>query len=144
YRAHKFVLRNRLPVSLTAAVLLLAAAGVAAVVRQERIAERRFQQGRRLANSVMYELHDGVASLPGSTEVRRLLITRALEYLHALAQEAGNNTALQLELAAAYARVAAVLGNPSISNLGDPDGALANYGQARSILETVIAREPSH
>jgi tetratricopeptide (TPR) repeat protein len=143
YQVGKFVRRNRLAVTLSAAALVLITAGVLAIVRQERIAERRFQQVRKLANSVIYELHDGIATLPGSTEVRRLLIARATEYLHALSQEAAGDTALQTELAMAYARVANVQGNPGWANLGDSPAALGTYAKAKSILEAVVAREPS-
>src|SRR5690242_17348425 len=67
YRVRKFVARHRMAAGISAAALLLAGAGVTAIVRQERIAERRFQQVRKLADSVIYELHDGIATLPGST-----------------------------------------------------------------------------
>lgn len=57
--------------------------------RQERDkAEHRFNQVRKLANSVVFELHDSIENLPGSTPARELLVGRALEYLDSLADEA--------------------------------------------------------
>jgi hypothetical protein len=60
---------------------------------------------RKLANSFPFEFHDAIEKLPGSTLARKLVVTRALEYLDSLAQEAGNDAALQQELATAYAKV---------------------------------------
>lgn len=63
---------------------------------------------RKLANSVIHELHDSIADLPEATEARALMLTRALEYLDGLAAEAGSDLALRKELPAAYRRVGEV------------------------------------
>jgi hypothetical protein len=43
----------------------------ARVARMERAkAERRFNDVRQLANSVVFELHDSIQNLPGSTPAR--------------------------------------------------------------------------
>ena len=102
----------------------------------------RFNDVRTLAKSMLYELHDGIARLPGSTEVRKLLVTRALQYLDALDKESTGETALRIELAAAYKRVGDVQGNSSLPNLGDSQGALTSYSRARQILESVLSRQP--
>jgi len=89
--------------------------------------ERRFRDGQ-LANSVLFELYDGIASLAGATEVRKLLVTRALQYLDSLSREAAGDTSLQMELAAAYTRVGDVQATPDSPNLGDTPGALRVTG----------------
>ena len=142
YVAAKFAARHRVGLAVAALVALALASAVAAVVRESRIAERRFNDVRKLANSVIYELADGIAPLAGSTPVRKVLVTRALEYLDTLAGDAGDNPALELELAAAYARVGDVQGNPNLPNLGDRQGALASYGKARDILRSLALRRP--
>lgn len=147
YRAGKFVRRNR---SLTiAAVLLLLTllGGVAATVRQARIAEReralaqqRFADVRQLANDFVFKYHDAIAELPGSTAVRALLVRDAAAYLDKLSQAAGSDTALQLELAQAYAKLGAVQGRRYDANVGDTAGALASYRKSQALLEKLHAQ----
>jgi serine/threonine protein kinase len=144
YRTAKFVRRHKAGVAAAAAIVFLLAAGVVATAWQARVAgaqreraERRFNEVRQLANSYLFELHDPIAKLAGSTPVRQLLVTRALEYLSSLAQEASDDPELQLELAAAYRKIGDVQGNPYEANLGDPAGAMASYERSLSILEAV-------
>ena len=130
-------------------VVLSLVTGLGVAVRQARVAEAerrkaeaRFQDVRRLANSVIYELHDAIANLPGATEARRLLVTRALEYLDRLAGEARDDLALRRELADAYQRIAQVQGGGVGANLGDTEGALDSYGKALTIRQSLAARSP--
>lgn len=138
----KLMKRHRTACAAAAAGLLLAAVMATAIVREGRIAERRFQDVRKLAHSLMYELNDGMAALPGSEDVRKLLVTRALDYLDPLAREATGDFGLQMELADAYVRIGSIQGSPNEVNLGDSAGALLSYGKARQILESVLSRRP--
>ncbi len=54
----------------------------------------------------MFEVHDAIATLPGSTPARELLVSRALKYLDSLAAEASGDPLLQRDLATAYEKVA--------------------------------------
>jgi tetratricopeptide (TPR) repeat protein len=140
YRSWKFAWRNKLPVLAAAAIVVVTIVAFIATLRQKRIAERRFDEVRSLARSVVFELHDAIAELPGSTPARELLVRRALVYLDALASESENNTALQLELAGAYVKIGDVQGLPYRANLGDTAGALSSYRKAVSIAEAVRER----
>lgn len=149
YRAEKFIQRNRVMVAAAGLAALGLLGGTAAALREARIAraeraraERRFNDVRKLANAFLFDFHDSVAKLPGSTETRALVVRKALDYLDSLAAEAGGDTGLQRELAAAYSRVGDVLGRPGEANLGDPAGALRNYEKARAILEEVYKADP--
>jgi non-specific serine/threonine protein kinase/serine/threonine-protein kinase len=151
YRAGKWVRRNRVPVAVgtVVAIVLLAAAGEVVwqmqVARRERaLAERRFQDVRKLANAILFEFHDPISRLAGTTEVRRLMVARSLEYLDVLARDARTDVALQLELASAYVRLGDIQGNPNRANLGDVRGALDSYAKARAILGDVLAADPGH
>jgi tetratricopeptide (TPR) repeat protein len=84
----------------------------------------------------MFEIHDSVKDLAGSTPTRRLIISRALEYLDSLAHDAGGNIALQRELATAYEKIGDIQGNPYSANIGDTDGALTSYRKALQIRES--------
>jgi non-specific serine/threonine protein kinase/serine/threonine-protein kinase len=150
YRARKFTVRHKLGVTATALVLMAVLGGVAATVREARIAaanerraEQRFNDVRKLANSLMFEIHDAIEDLPGSTAARRLLVTRALEYLDSLSAQSKGDSSLQKELAAAYQRVGDVLGYPYAANLGDQLGALQSYRKALAIRESLAVVVPN-
>src|SRR5712664_85981 len=95
YRAGKFVRRHKVGVAAAALLFLSLVGGILTTLREARIAraeraraERRFNDVRKLANSFLFEVHDAIERLPGSTAARELVIKRALEYLDKLAQEA--------------------------------------------------------
>ena len=143
YRGAKFARRHRLGLAAAALIAASLLGGLLATVRQARIAERRFQDVRALADSLLFEVHDAIAPLPGSTPARQLLVRNGLAYLDRLAAEAGGDPALELDLAAAYQRVGDVQGNPNQPNLGDIAGALAAYQKARQILGRLLLRSPA-
>jgi non-specific serine/threonine protein kinase/serine/threonine-protein kinase len=140
YRLRKFAVRHRGAVAGTAAVMLALIVGLVATMWQARIAQReraraeqRFSDVRKLARAVIFDMHDAIAALPGSTEARKLLVTNALEYLDSLAQEAGGDRELQRELATAYEKVGDVQGRPNSANIGDLQGARQSYQKAQAI-----------
>ena len=149
YRLQRFVARHRAGAAAAAFALFAAAAGIAGVLwqasiaRQERrVAEARFNDVRQLAGAMLFELYDGIAPLPGSTEPRRALVTKGLQYFDGLARDAGHDAALSRELASAYLRVADVQFHPRSANLGDTAGALASLAKARRILDGLLAGDP--
>ncbi len=142
YRVRKFAARNRTAVIAAFLMLAIAAAGVFATLREARLANRRFNDVRKLANSYLFELNDSIERLPGSTPARRLMARRALEYLDSLSAERGNDPALTRELAAAYEKVADIQGRPEAANLADPKAALANYQKSLDLREPLAAANP--
>ena len=142
YRARKFVRRNRLLVSaaaLTAAVIL-AISGFA--IYQEQLAQRRFQDVRKLAHTFVFELYDQIAKLEGSTKTRELMARTGIEYLDNLSRNAGRDLQLQREIAAAYMKIGDAQGYPTKPNLGHPADALASYQKAGDILRKISAKDP--
>lgn len=132
YYTVKLIRRNRLTVGAAAIVLITLLSGMAATLRQNRIAnrermraERRSENLRKVSNSLVGEIERAIRDLPGSLPARKLLLERAVEQLDALAAETEGNTDLQLELVWAY------------QNLGSlPDGKLS---ERRKILEKAFA-----
>src|SRR5262249_55401827 len=124
---------NKLGVAAAALALAGAAAGVVAVNRQARRAEYRFRQVRKLARTVLFDLNPQIENLAGSTKARELLVKTSLEYLNSPTAEAGDDPALQLELAEAYEKIGDVQGNIKSSNLGHPKAALESYDRALAI-----------
>ena len=156
YRAAKFVRRNRVALSAAALLFLTLVGGVVATSLQARRArlqeqralvqqaraERRFNDVRKLANSVLFEYHDAIIPLPGATKVREQLLNGTVTYLDSLATEAHDDPALQRELAAAYERVGDVRGGRRSGSLGDMAGAADSYTKALRIREALVARKP--
>jgi serine/threonine protein kinase/tetratricopeptide (TPR) repeat protein len=143
YRAGKFLSRHKPSVVAALLILALLVGGLVAINRQRQRAERRFNDVRRLANSFMFEIHDRIEPLAGSTPARELLVTRALEYLDSLASEASDDESLQRELARAYQKVGDVQGYPFEANLGDTAGALASYRKALAISDALVKDHPN-
>lgn len=148
YRCRQYVLRHRVGVTAAALVFLSLLTGIALTLREARIAqanqlraERRFNDVRTLANSLMFEVHDSIKDLAGATPARKLLVSKALQYLDSLSREAAGDKSLQRELAEAYERVGHVQGNPYSANLGDTVGALASYRKALAIRESIAAAD---
>ena len=149
YRASKFVSRHKAGVALSTAFVLALLSGMAITLRAVQVARRertraelRFNDVRKLANSLIFEIHDSMRDLSGATPARKLLVTRAQEYLDSLAKEASGDTSLQRELAAAYDRVGDLLGYSGAANLGDMAGALQSYKKALVIRESLAASYP--
>lgn len=153
YRTSKFVRRNRVGVAAAALVFLALLAGLSVAAWQARRArigearaEERFNQVRQLARSVLFDYHDSIAALPGSTAVRQKLVQDALKYLDNLSKEATADRTLLREVADAYEKVAAVQGGAggsargvtvTAANLGDTAGAVASHEKAIAIRERI-------
>ena len=143
YRAGKLLRRHRVAIAAggLAAALIVSAAGVAWV--EARRAQRRFQDVRGLAHAVIYELHDAIARLPGSTAARELLVRRAMDYLEKLSREAGSDPGLAREVALGYEKIANVQGNLGESNLGLVSAAAASYEKSEAMLARLAAKAPA-
>ncbi len=139
YRASKFVLRHKVGITAATAVVLTLIAGFVITVREARIAQQRFNDVRSLANSLIFDVHDSIKDLPGSTPAKKIIVDRALRYLHNLAQESGGDVGLQRELASAYERLGSVQGDYLENNLGDAQGTLASYKKALEIRRQIDA-----
>ena len=151
YRAGKFIRRHKAGVASASLVLLTLISGIIVTVREARIAdanrqraEKRLKDGHRLANSLIFEVHDSIRQLPGATAARKIIIVRAQQYLDGLAQDSQSDPALLQDLAAAYGRLASVQGSPVGANLGDLKSAIPNYRKAVQLLTVCASRDPSN
>ncbi len=151
YRAGKFISRNRLAVAFAALVVLALIGGIigttwqsaraererAAAERERERAERRFENLRKISNSLVSEIERAIRDLPGSLPARQLLLTRAVEQLDALAAEADGNTALQLELVWAYQNLGSLPDKKLVENRAILEKAVA-------LTEKIIAADPTN
>jgi tetratricopeptide (TPR) repeat protein/tRNA A-37 threonylcarbamoyl transferase component Bud32 len=151
YRARKLIQRHRFGAAAAALAGVALIATTAIAVQQERVAERqrvraerRFADVRRLASSFLFEFHDAIRDLPGSTRARELVVRKALEYLDGLAAEAGGDRGLLAELAEAYQRVGDVQGMPYRASLGHTGDALQSYEKALALRERLLHEQPGN
>ena len=156
YRASKFVARHKVGVAAAAAVFLALAVGIGATLREAHIArqqaeiakaeraraEKRFEDVRKWANSLIFEIHDSIQNLPGATPARKLLLDRAVEYLDKLAQDSGGDVNLQRELAWGYQRLAVVQGDTTQPNLDQISTAEVSTSKATALFEAVARANP--
>lgn len=141
YYLRRFVARHKWAALGTTAAFLGTCVLLGVILWEQQRAALRFQQLRRFANSVVFELYDSVEALPGSTAARKLLVQRSLEYLRSLEASSGRDLRLKWELAEAYKRVGDAQGNPARANLGDSAGALDSYARARGLLRRILAAD---
>jgi tRNA A-37 threonylcarbamoyl transferase component Bud32/tetratricopeptide (TPR) repeat protein len=151
YRASKFVRRRKIEIAAGLIVAFSLLGGLFFSIREARIADRErqvaqrhFDSVRKLANTLLFELHDEMRRVPGSTKAREMLVNTSLEYLDSLYKGAGGDRALQEELAAAYDKVADIQGSEVFSSKGDYKEALESYGRAIALLEPIATAEPDN
>lgn len=137
YRVSKFVRRRKGVVLAGAAILLTLLGGIAATTREARIAQRRFNDVRQLANSLIVE-HDAFALIPGSTAQRGRLVQQALSFLDDLYRESGDDPQMQMELARAYEKMGDVQGRADGPNLGNTEAAIASYRKSLALQESMV------
>jgi tetratricopeptide (TPR) repeat protein len=149
YRARRFVRRNRGTVAAITAIIAAIVIGAAATAWQAHVAARerdkaqnRFRQVQEFSRSLLFDVHDALRPVPGATEPRRLLLSRAVQLLDGLAADAGDDDALKFELAEGYRRLGAVQGDVATENLGDTAAAVVSFEKAARLVEDVMRADP--
>lgn len=113
YRAGKFVKRRKATVAIAVAALAVLIVAIFGMWRgytvaqaQRAIAERRYENGRKLVQSYLTEVDRKLEGMPGTAPVRSLIAHRNLEYLDRMVPDAKGDLALERELAQAYFLIA--------------------------------------
>lgn len=149
YPVAKFIRRQRAGVALGS--LMLAGIISALIVtlflyeqaETERIAaDRRYEDVRALARFMMFDLYDELEKNPGNTKSIEMLATRAQTYLDSLSEDARASLDVQLEAGRGYRRLADIMGNPMIANLGKRDETGEMLDRATAELEALAAQYP--
>jgi tetratricopeptide (TPR) repeat protein len=152
YVARKFVRRNRAAVVAAGVLLLSLAAGLAGtlwqarVARQERAtAEQRFNDARKLANYLLFDLYDSLGKVPGTLPMQADMARRALQYLDRLAATKNTDPVLREELAEGYLKLGTVFGHRGLGDrLGDTAQAIASDRKALAIAEPLVKEQPGN
>lgn len=142
YRSGKFLRRHTKAAVGAALVFLSLLGGVIATAweahaarRERALAERRFNDVRSLANSLVFDGYEAVQSIPGTHAARQLMIKRAIEYLDNLAEEATDDRQLQSDLATAYDK---------IRTLTNTATELELHRKALAINQNLVKADPSN
>jgi tetratricopeptide (TPR) repeat protein/tRNA A-37 threonylcarbamoyl transferase component Bud32 len=143
YRTGKFVRRHRTAVAATFLVTASLVGGIVMTTRQARLAQRRFDEARRLIHTVIFDIQPKMGAVPGTTALRKDLIESTLEYLETLARDAGDDPALLRELSASYVQLARVQGGQGEANVGDVQAARRTLGEAEKLVERLLTLDPS-
>ncbi len=153
YVARKFIHRNRFQVMAAGLLVLAIAGGLTGTILYARRAEhekelavKRLESLRRISESSLFEFHDAIKDLPGSTAARALIVRRALEDLDELASDDSPDPSVQRDLAAAYVRIGGILAGERGAHIGGPDAinnALTGYKRALAIRRRLLAGNPN-
>ena len=152
YRAGKFVRRHRAGVAASVLVAASLVGGLGLSLWQMRAAQRErsraqghLAQVRKLATSFLFEHHDAIKDLAGSTPARKLLVERGVAYLDLLSKEAGGDTAFARELAEAYQKLGSLQGGMgNEGSLGATEMALESYRKSFALREALAAKKEAN
>ena len=149
-RLGKWVGRHRLAAALGLAFICAVALSSAGVVwqtakaaRQRRIAETRLHDLVRLTGTLEGELYDSVNPLANSDAAKGYLLRGATDTLDSLAADDSRDTALSLELAQQYAKLASLQiaqKRPGQADAAAQQRALADVTRANALLREIPAR----
>ncbi len=149
YRLRRLAKRNRRALLVAASVGVVVIGVSLTIAWQERRAEQqrvlaaeRLIEVRTLAKTLVYDVNDRLAEVPGATALRASVVRTALQSLDRASTDAPRDPTLMRELAMAYQRAGDVLGNPTGANLGDLAGAVSAYGRAVALARALVAEMP--
>jgi eukaryotic-like serine/threonine-protein kinase len=154
YRFRKFVRRNRAAVLATVLIATSLIGGSIATtwqairagraedvaIAQRDLAQKRFNDVRKLAGSFIFEVDDAIQT-QGPVKGRQKLVETAQQYLDALSKETSEPDLLR-ELADAYKRIGSVQSNPGRGSLGDPKAAQVSYTKAIESAQKLVDAKP--
>lgn len=149
YSARKFIRRRRLRV-ISGALAFVGLVGALAITtnlyvtadHERALAQRRFDDTRRLANYLLFDFYDEMARKPNSLALRNQVAAHAHAYLRRLAADAGAGDGIQRDVVDGFVRLADIQAGMGHSNLGDTASAKLNWEHAARIAEAVQQRHP--
>lgn len=145
YRLNRFVRRNRVGVGFVLILLVLLIGGIAGTTfgmvrsrQSEALAIRNEDRARRAVDELFVRVTENqLLNAPGLQDLRQELLESALEYYEEFLQDSRDTSALRVNQASTYNRIAKI--NELI---GRNEEALQADRQALAILEKLIRTEP--
>lgn len=141
YRSSRFVRRHWATLGFTASlVAVLAIAALVAIVQRQN-ALHHAAETRRLAERLLFEVHDEIGGVLGGTKAREKLGAIAVQYLESLGRDHGRDSELAWELLNAYSRLGQSRGGGA-SSTGDTQSALHSAIKALELGGIVESASP--
>jgi len=94
-----------------------------------------------MAHTFLFDFHDELDRVAGTTKAKELLVSTAREYLDSLSRSAGSDRDLLRELAEAYERLAEIQGGSSTANLNQRNAALESRMHAIEIRRRMAGKD---
>ena len=145
YRAGKFITRHKAAVIAAGLAMAALAGGSIATVWEARVAERereraerRFVEVRRIANSLLFDVHDALRDVDGAGPAREMVIGRAISFFDSLARDAGGDLQLERELGAGYERAGDIQ-----MQTNNARGAGSSYLRAARVRQNMTLQSPA-
>ena len=107
-------------------------------------ADARFTDVRSIANFMLFDLYDELQPIPGNTEALKKISEQSRLYLERLSEIQSHDLDLQLETVEGYSRLATIIGNPFLYNLGHSQDAKNIYDVSQKRLEILIKQHPDN
>jgi tetratricopeptide (TPR) repeat protein len=97
-----------------------------------------------LANTLMFDVYDGIQDMPGATAVRAKVIERVASYLDALSKDAdAADSSYQISLAEAYERLGGAQRHEWKGEGGGWDDAYRSFQTAHELRKKLLERYPN-
>ncbi|MEO0421052.1 MAG: serine/threonine-protein kinase [Pseudomonadota bacterium] len=151
YRVGKFVRRRRFAVAgATVAIAALAVAYAITLVQYQAAtearqrADARFDQARRLAREVLYDVYDRMSHVQGTLPAREQLAATGERFLDELAADPSAPPDLLLDIGSNYSRLYDVFAGLGVSSLGQNERGLEQLDKAELALEKLLELEPDN
>ena len=111
---------------------------------ERRAADQRFNEVRSLAGFMIFDLYDELQKVPGNTRTIARLAEEAQTYLDSLSADRRASLEVSLDTVRGYKRLADILGNPDIANLGERTTAGEMLSRALDDAEALYAAHPGN
>jgi eukaryotic-like serine/threonine-protein kinase len=141
YRWRRFGRRNWVPVGATAALVAALVLTTVVLATQRQQALRRAAEHRRLAGTLLFEVHDEIGGLASAAKARARLGGIAVQYLEGLERDYRRDPELAWELLNAYSRLGQSLGGGA-SSVGDAGAAVRAASRTLEIGAFVESHAP--
>ncbi|WOI54421.1 serine/threonine-protein kinase [Parvularcula sp. LCG005] len=151
YAMAKFIGRRRLSVAAGTVGLVMVLGALTAVSvlytqaeEARRESDRRFEDVRSLANTLMFDIYDAVEDVSGAFKARELILETVSDYLHQVEGMKSPSRDLQLEMADGFYRLADVQGDFTGASLGQIEASKENRATSRRLYEALIEQYPNY
>jgi len=141
YKISKFIKRHRLgSIASSLAIMGLIAAFSITTFQYKRAeaarleADKRFNDVRTLADTLMTDIHDEIYRIPGSTQATKKIIEASQIYLDDLAKANDAPIDIKRDIAIGYRKLGRAVAGSKYGNISDPEAADLYFESSEQIL----------